>query len=268
MTSFHPYHESIDEHSGASEARRGALCYLCEVSRGAPDTPYSVLFPGQPATDQIIASDPRGAFVMIDVAPVAAGHCLVVPNRHRFSIAQLEVQESVAVRNLASQALTAVRDGWGVQPVLFEHGACAGVSDPDSCGIDHAHLHVVANETSAPLDEVCGIPLVQLDPVGGVEALRLQAGVDGYIYVESADGRAFGSTAPGFPSQALRRHFLAPTANDRSIMWNWSDQVVFASALDTAERVRDNLATLERSWPRDIGEFVRPRDPETRGRTR
>lgn len=207
---------------------------------------------------------------MIDVAPVAAGHCLVVPNRHSYSMAQIDGLERRAVRKLASEALAAVRAGWGIEPVLFEHGACVGLSDadPDSCGIDHAHLHVLANEGSAPIDEVCGVALSPLDHLDGLDTLRRSAGESGYIYVESADGRAFGSSAPTFPSQALRRHFLAPSIEDPSVSWNWSDQVVFASSLGTVERVRRNLATLRSHWPIRANDNVTQQDPETQGPTR
>jgi diadenosine tetraphosphate (Ap4A) HIT family hydrolase len=77
---------------------------------------------------------------------IVPGWVLITPKRPLINFSLLEPDERSDLRELLPQVRREVRDHFGTE-CAFEHGA-VGLNSLTGCGVDQAHLHVVAVEPS------------------------------------------------------------------------------------------------------------------------
>jgi diadenosine tetraphosphate (Ap4A) HIT family hydrolase len=221
-----------------------STCHLCTIRDDPGSTPFARLLPDRDPGSQVLFRD-ADCLVIIDVAPVGPGHCIIVPVRHRLSLAQTTEREKSAIIVTMSAVASAISSAFSREPVFFEHGQCVEGIGVTGCGISHAHLHAVARSEGAALARVGDLTLEPIS--GGIGSLSRYRSDDGYLFVQDGDGNAF-ATRPTSPvSGVLRSHFAWPKylaeASHRG--WPWSDHLTYAALVGTASRVAANLDALE-----------------------
>jgi len=150
------------------------------------------------------------------LGPLFPGHLLVLPKLHveTFASCVVDVIESLEefVRALVLHLDRAT-------PVaIFEHGAKA--STGGSCGVYHAHIHIVPMPSAVPMDTV--LPMASrrsntlseaLRSLGNRDQYLLYGTLDGYCYVDDQE------LLSGVQSQYIRKQ-LADTAAPGT-PWDW-----------------------------------------------
>jgi diadenosine tetraphosphate (Ap4A) HIT family hydrolase len=109
----------------AQSADASVNCVFCGILAG--DVPASFVY-----DDELTSA-------FLDIRPVARGHVLVVPRRHRLRLEDLDEREGVAMWNAARRIAKAAQGG------LHASGANLLLADGRSAGqeVDHLHLHVI-----------------------------------------------------------------------------------------------------------------------------
>lgn len=101
------------------------------------DCVFCRIVAGELPCDQVYEDDLVLAF--LDIAPLSAGHTLLIPKVHHTSVTTLPTAHGARLMQVAGQlgaALLRVTDGDGFN-LLLSNGACAGQVVP------HVHLHVI-----------------------------------------------------------------------------------------------------------------------------
>lgn len=203
-----------------------STCKFCQKFGGVPGD-------GQVA-DHILFESAN--FVVVPtVGSIIPGWLLVVPRSHCLSVgsvAEDKFQEFIEIQETAAEAL---RDCFG--PVsFFEHGA---VRERESvgCGVDHAHLHIVATDidllASARAPNGTGL---QWRSVGGIEAARAYIAEQmPYVFVHQPSGGAWIGTASTIESQLIRKVIARHTGQpDR---WDWKTHAFENNVRETVQRL-------------------------------
>lgn len=140
---------------------------------------------------------------LIDVAPIAPGHLLVVTKGHVSAMANAEPQHWTNVLLAAEKARTRLSRIYGRPVWMFEHGV-SEMGGEHSCRIVHAHLHVVPTEV-----DLAGAlsAAFQVDSYfSPTEALRLVPPRRDYLLVADGSDRCLLALDPGArASQFFRR---------------------------------------------------------------
>jgi HIT domain-containing protein len=247
----------------ASEGPPG--CVFCGVACERPDNYVPVDTMVLPTLAFANAENFR---VLLDNAPLADGHVLVVPKRHIRSLGEASETEVEELERLIAWLSSGMRALSGHEPLLFEHGTADDAStavavDLSSCCLVHAHLHVVPSAVDVVAD-LEGMGARHLATVGRLSDLRAARGRD-YLFVRvpADDGRIY--DAEGLPSQLMRRF----AAGEKVTLWNWKDRLMLSDPVALAEdvargarRLTDSLAAANGSgaapaelvWPRRGGE--------------
>lgn len=85
-----------------------------------------------------VVAQTDAAWAVMDAAPVAPGHVLVIPRRHVESVGELTGEEGTALWSLAQQMSRRVRERFA--PAVNWHLADGAEADQD---VPHVHLHVI-----------------------------------------------------------------------------------------------------------------------------
>ena len=172
---------------------------------------------------RVVIDESEHFLVLLDIAPLAEGHCLVISKFHLPAYIFLVGQEPLW--NEFASLLASVRrqatEIFSVEPILFEHGA-SWESDTPSCCINHAHMHVVpTNADVATRLEMAGLRRIA---VGGYTAdvAEVIADTPYFFYQGSPTGGIF-YDAGGAPSQFLRQ--VIGEQLDLAF-WNWHDYII------------------------------------------
>lgn len=238
------------------------VCVLCDIARGEQGTPFVDLFDRtRDSADQIVARG-DGVFVMVDCAPIALGHLLIVTDEHVRSLAAARPSQAKAVRAQAARIQAELSLYVGAPYVFFEHGPSSDLTESGGCGIDHLHLHalpIASDAVERVLDE---LGFSTLDD--GLAGLGSIVGDQAYLYLGSDRGD---HVATGFPngSQILRRA-LASAIGDPSVA-NWRDMILFPELAGTRGRVQAGLEiarALDPSGAQGPPVAAGPREPGER----
>jgi histidine triad (HIT) family protein len=101
-------------------------CIFCDISAGDAEASF-------------VYEDER-TIAFLDIAPLSAGHTLVVPRAHAASLEELEPEDAQRIVRVAQRVAIALRrTGFRVEGVnlWLADGAAAGQD------VFHAHMHVV-----------------------------------------------------------------------------------------------------------------------------
>jgi diadenosine tetraphosphate (Ap4A) HIT family hydrolase len=185
-------------------------CKLCEK--------FAVAAAGNEIADQILFESEN--FVVVPtVGSIIPGWLLIIPRSHFLSIGSFDPDRFHELAKIKETATEALRDCFG--PVWsFEHGT---VRERESvgCGIDHAHLHVVATgiDLLAGAKDL-GCERLQWRSVTGLQATKSYVAEQmPYVFVQSPSGDAWIGSANAIESQLVRKVIAAKTNQPDS--WDW-----------------------------------------------
>lgn len=209
----------------------GALeCPFCVLISDGRSPVWEHLFRADSGADEVILRS-RSFLVVLDTAPLAEGHVLIITESHVSSLAGLSRPERDELDAVKRDAESLLRKAYG--PIsYFEHGAERFARHAGAC-IDHAHLHLVPGDFDI-------LPYVARD-YPEVESFASYAGVlesfagRPYLMFGREPDQIFGVHAPACATQYLRR--LVSHATGSRTMWSWRDCVRWADALS----IRDQL---------------------------
>jgi len=190
---------------------------------------------GQEASDHVLFESPN--FIVVPtIGSIIPGWLLVVPRSHFLNVGSFDVallQEFMRIREIAAEAL---RDCFG--PVtFFEHGP---VRERESvgCGVDHAHLHIVATEIDLPaVVKRSGETQLQWRPVSGIQATRpFVIEQMPYVFLQQSSGAAWIGSASVIESQLVRK-VIAEQAGQPE-RWDWKSHSFESNITRTVVELR------------------------------
>jgi diadenosine tetraphosphate (Ap4A) HIT family hydrolase len=202
-------------------------CEFCREFGRDPDARFLRQYAGVLSTRIV---DREGAYAALPtIGQLFAGSMLVMPVRHHETLADAASVEGIAKLDVLIDRVTRLVSQRG-KPVLFEHGARAETGG--SCGVYHAHLHVVPAPGRVLLDDVfphgyAATPCLR-------EGLEANADQQEYLIARDTDGsvgylRVRPSDRGRYPSQYFRRTLASRfgvTAH-----WDWRRAVAPEPAL-------------------------------------
>lgn len=155
--------------------------------------------------DEMVVAANDEAFAVPSFGGFIEGWALVVPRNHIPNSASTAPESAKLLDDLVDEMIARVRGAYG-DVILFEHGAAAA-GRPASCGVDHAHIHVVPART-ADLRALVSNEAVQ--PYDWTPHTRpwlgadIATAADDYIWIADETGSWVART-PDLPSQLVRR---------------------------------------------------------------
>lgn len=201
-------------------------CCLCR-------TFGSVINPAEPY-DHILFESTN--FVIVPTAgSIIPGWLLIIPRQHFICLGAMSepfLNEMESLHRLASYAL---RGCFG-PVVAFEHGPQER-GKAAGCGVDHAHLHVVATE----IDLVAGANAMakenlvwkRIHSIGDTISYH-RRGMQ-YLYVEQPEETRMLCELPSDESQLMRR--VVATASGKADSYDWKHHTFDGNVLETIERI-------------------------------
>ena len=205
-------------------------CVFCRELNGSRDTNFATRYP-EIQSRIIYETESLVAFPCI--GQLVNGHFLVVPKNHDCTLAQTQKR----LNNLNQELTHLLKEvhlilGFELtDSLIFEHGAL-GPND-GSCGIYHAHLHVLP---SASQVNVSGLYNFQnKDLITNIESVLKNTSVDKpYIFAGNLkDGFYHLQLKEALPSQTLRKAIATQLDKNE---WDWRK----------AEREENMLSILEK----------------------
>jgi diadenosine tetraphosphate (Ap4A) HIT family hydrolase len=201
-----------------NKAGRGnsSNCCLCEeVLTGEFPSPYGTAY----GTSSRLCYETTEAVALPTVSPLTAGHMLVLPRAHVTSLAALPESGRHSLLQCATFVADRVRARFDSDLYVFEHGAR---ESGRSCGVDHAHLHILPLQTGSAeaigRQIRCDFPYERIDSLDHVLSVAGQRASQPYLlWGKNLDSLAI-SFADEIPSQYVRR--LVRAAQGRED-WDW-----------------------------------------------
>jgi ATP adenylyltransferase len=196
-------------------------CTLCaEISGMAgPSHLYRSLRPsGTP--DSRIFLETSSFVAMPSLGQIVDGYTILCSREHVPSIGASLLQSPIT--DLV-EAIRLVRERigrtYGTPVVMFEHGG--GDRNPQlTCGVNHAHLHVIPSEVDFSDDERVARLAWRRCAVGDLRSFRDLS--SGYLFYTDPRGEGFITTeTDGVPSQFFRQ--VLADAVSKSREWNWRE---------------------------------------------
>jgi diadenosine tetraphosphate (Ap4A) HIT family hydrolase len=178
-------------------------------------------------------------FVVADIAPIVAGHILIVSKHHRTNFwddwrtTGSELHKIIALyRRFSASHL-------GKAVVAFEHGVAGSLREERGACIDHAHVHLAPiNGTLLPQAREAGAWLTDWPDA------RHQGPEAQCYLLNDTDGGEYALATEHFESQFFR-FVLARHAG--SAFWDWKDFIDFRDALGAKTRYAETVAILRRA---------------------
>lgn len=118
---------------------------ICAELRGIRDgVGFHATYNGDPPSRVVAASENFTA--LVDLAPLTAGHLLLVPRQHIVSFGHVPTDIWDELEGFRDDVVDRVRDTYG-PPIIVEHGSSSDLRY--SACVSHAHWHVIP--TDAPM---------------------------------------------------------------------------------------------------------------------
>jgi diadenosine tetraphosphate (Ap4A) HIT family hydrolase len=209
-------------------------CPFCKLATERRSSAFEALFPEAKASYEIV-DESDNFLVVLDAAPLAEGHCLIVSKEHFHGIYSVWDELGPEIVRLQTRIIEQVRAIWGTGVMLCEHGCVTGQTKI-RC-IQHAHIHVIPSSgclASALLKDG-----VRLERGRDYDGFPDQMTKDEYFILRDVDGTSWAAFEGDFPSQLIRRIF----ASENGLRaWSWRDYVDMPKLLKT----RDTIAAAHR----------------------
>lgn len=177
-------------------------------------------------------------FVVVpSIGSIVPGWLLVIPRKHFLSVGSLDreyFEEFLEIRKVAAGAL---QDCFG--PIcFFEHGP---VRERESigCGVDHAHLHIVAiSQDVVGAAKELSNGNMQWHPVSGIQASKeYVAKQKAYVFIQSLSHGGWIGTADAIESQMIRKTIALLTGQPSC--WDWKANMFEENIKETVTRLEE-----------------------------
>jgi ATP adenylyltransferase len=182
---------------------------------------------------RVVVAESENFIVLLDIAPLIHGHCLMISKFHIPAYLFLVGKEPVwsefqVLLNYLRRRISGI---YGVDPMLFEHGV-SWASDPDSCCINHAHLHLLP--TRVDVRKELDATNLRLISVGDYSVAAPSVGDIPYFFYQASSQVGLFYDANGAPSQHLRRLVGEQLESN---LWNWRDYILLADEQELRRRL-------------------------------
>ena len=217
-----------------------AACLLCDVIAEKDTTPVRTLLDRQRLPSEILAGSDNFT-VVCDVSPLARGHVLVLSKRHLLSLSKCNDAELAELDTLRRRVSGVLADAYGHPAIAFEHGLC-NRARAASCGIDHAHLHVLPLTRSLTALTALFRQDFATSMLAGLPSLpkAASAGDEYLLLVDRNNTHHFALT--GEPTRQYFRRMVA-VLQGRDL-WNWSDQILLGNHEETRTWILETHAAF------------------------
>ncbi|MEP7166363.1 MAG: hypothetical protein ABI758_00110 [Candidatus Woesebacteria bacterium] len=238
-------------------------CSFCAIPELKTTPQYQELYGDQPHT-LTIPGVSKEFTVLQDVVPVAeeGAHLLLMPNKHRISLATVEDQ--AGVQEAMVTIVDALRAFYPQNPIFtFEHGPGFVEGEQIACGgchMDHAHGHMLVLPEGSTLESIRTKMEEDLSHTGwenpaarGVESEAIFTniaditGMSPYVQIGMIDGDHMQSvtyaqhkTSENVESQLLRR-IISQVVYDKPqrVDWHWRDITEGFTTNEKLQQLRD-----------------------------
>lgn len=158
-------------------------------------------------------------FVIVPtVGSIVPGWLLIVTKIPHLSMSVLDEHQLAELDEVRSQAEAVLGDAFCSPVVAFEHGPCR-TGQGIGCGVDHAHVHVVALSSSLMVAaERLGYQELEWRSVGSFRECLAPSGSP-YLAIEDVDGQCYRADAASAPSQYFRRAIAAMAGVPNEYDW-------------------------------------------------
>jgi len=183
----------------------GAICSgadFCQELAGCADTEFTRTYIGDPESRIICRSS--NLSLVADLSPLAAGHLLLLSNRHYLSFGEVLSDHAEEVGEAFLHVFGKYAETFG-DPVVLEHGSSRAM-DGSAC-IAHAHLHLLPLRLGA-VHEVMTSDGLSASELPGMDSLRIfgDQGLPYFYCGNRAVHRVYGV------SRVMRRQYLRSVA--------------------------------------------------------
>ncbi len=207
-----------DQPASAADPPQADCQYCCETRRTMVNNAFADLLGTEFATQAILAAT-RAASVIPSVGALAAGHVLVIPNKHRLNLVLVPAVELAELAELAVATYRALRSTYRMPVISFEHGSLDDRKRSGGC-LDHAHLHLLPLAADFQRT-VPGFPnLWRAVDERGVLDVAAEYIASGSGYLSLWDGQRWWLRSGEVRAQELRRCIAA--AQGRPDRWDWA----------------------------------------------
>lgn len=146
----------------------------------------------------------RNFVVTPTVGSIVPGWLLIITKMPHLSMSVLSECQLAELDEVRSQTEAVLSEAFGSPAATFEHGPLLK-GQKIGCGVDHAHLHVVALSSSLiGASEKLGYQNLAWQSVGSFREC-LVANDSPYLAIEDIDGQCYRTDATNAPSQYFRR---------------------------------------------------------------
>jgi ATP adenylyltransferase len=173
--------------------------------------------------------------VMPPLGEFMEGGLLLLTREHILSFAHLPTAQFDHLELLLQAIQRALVKGWGVAPLVFEHGAAPDWSK-GACCVDHAHLNIFPApvQIHPHLAERMKLSLGRLS-----EIAKLQCAEFGYVFVQENDGTRRAYDGRDVPTQMVRRIITSQLGLPER--WHWRDYVGRDELVATYKALKDQI---------------------------
>lgn len=190
------------------------VCEYCQEIRSPSESRFGRIYGGM--IDNRVLLRTKTFIVMPTLGQIFKGSLLILPVEHIETLAALSSEQAAELEVLLSDVQAYCRTVG--HPVFLEHGSTQEAAG--SCGIYHAHLHVVPLPTPVHPQEL--LPSAGLKYTNLPSALSKLVGTRHYLLAGDGNGvhvvdTALLSEAPG--SQFFRRRLVSKFDVNRP--WDW-----------------------------------------------
>jgi diadenosine tetraphosphate (Ap4A) HIT family hydrolase len=212
-----------------------STCKFCEKFGGVTPERKSEIW------DQVLFQS-RNFVVVPTVGSIVPGWVLIVPRQHFLCIGSMGDALLHELNELRHEVILSLKSRFG--PVaIFEHGP-AKMSTLVGCGVDHAHLHLVATQ----IDLLAGAQAITEQPLSWAKVSGLDETTTyykkqkSYLYVESPGGESWIGTGPHIQSQLFRQ--VIATASGQKEAFDWKRDIFETNVSQTIHEIGEWKASL------------------------
>ncbi|MFZ1205394.1 MAG: HIT domain-containing protein [Candidatus Acidiferrales bacterium] len=190
---------------------------------------------------RVLLDDPE-FFVVPTLGPLVAGHILILPKTHFYSVGEMPESMLSRLEQIARNVREILRARYG-SCSAFEHGCVDKIGKAGAC-IDHAHLHLLpVSQNLRPLVERSFGSGTEMKSFSGLRSFVRRSMP--YLYYEDPAGLAMAYEAPIAPSQYFRQLMTATVRGNGD--WDWKRDIGVATVIETYEALKRPLTEAEDS---------------------
>lgn len=220
----------------------GTECVFCQIVSSPNENHTYGIVPVNILKNLIVTST-SNFYVMLDIAPLANNHSLIVTKQHYPAFSYVAANNWGEVLDLIDLVSSAIVEATGVFPSIFEHGVVSK-NDKFTCCIDHAHIHVVPID----IDVTNVIEKDGFDLLGIGEYDKFAHSLKGipYLFYKAPKRTGRFYTGKNIPSQYIRK-ILADALGLE--LWLWQDVTTLINPELQKTRLVRSYQTISKLLP-------------------